>query len=391
MGSPPCLPHRSRRSRCSTVATGARRWPTASALWRASLLAVLLVDRLTTSRAGTEVALTGATSDRAAGRPRSRGRRTAALPRRPLAGPPAALGHAAGEPRRFAVLGALVGAAVEGQWLALLGTGFCGGLTTYSAFAVQSVRRWTASRLGVRRDHRHRLSGALATLGSPAHHGRCPSVAPRVRLRSLRDTRLVPRARQTPAPARAPVDVPVATAGWSRSARRWRARGAEEHDADGRWLIPGLWDQHVHLDQWTLVSQRLDLTGTRSVEEVLDRVVARLGVGPEGPVLGWGHRSASWTRQPTVRELDAGHRRSPRGPDQRRRSQRLAQQRRPSAGYGCRHGTTSCRESEWFQAYPRLGRVVGTDGTSPDAYRHTLRTQPPRGSPDWSTSSSISH
>lgn len=38
------------------------------------------------------------------------------------------------------VLGLLVGAAVEGRWLALLGTGFCGGLTTYSAFAVQSVQ-----------------------------------------------------------------------------------------------------------------------------------------------------------------------------------------------------------------------------------------------------------
>jgi len=38
------------------------------------------------------------------------------------------------------VLGALVGGAVEGRAMALLGTGFCGGLTTYSAFAVQSVR-----------------------------------------------------------------------------------------------------------------------------------------------------------------------------------------------------------------------------------------------------------
>ena len=37
------------------------------------------------------------------------------------------------------VLGALVGAAVGGNELALLGTGFCGGLTTYSSFAVQSV------------------------------------------------------------------------------------------------------------------------------------------------------------------------------------------------------------------------------------------------------------
>jgi fluoride exporter len=38
------------------------------------------------------------------------------------------------------VLGALAGAAVDGHVYALWGTGFCGGLTTYSAFSVQAVR-----------------------------------------------------------------------------------------------------------------------------------------------------------------------------------------------------------------------------------------------------------
>jgi CrcB protein len=37
------------------------------------------------------------------------------------------------------VLGALVGAGASASTMALLGTGFCGGLTTYSSFAVQSV------------------------------------------------------------------------------------------------------------------------------------------------------------------------------------------------------------------------------------------------------------
>jgi CrcB protein len=45
------------------------------------------------------------------------------------------------------VLGLLVGDAVHGGRFALLGTGLCGGLTTYSAFAVQSVQSAGSSRV----------------------------------------------------------------------------------------------------------------------------------------------------------------------------------------------------------------------------------------------------
>ena len=106
-------------------------------------------------------------------------------------------------------------------------------------------------------------------------------------------------------------------------------------DAGGRWLVPGLWDQHVHFTQWSVTAARLDTSGTSCAEDVLARVQGRLAaMGPVGsggaassgggagagagrgsgagsggtayPVVqGFGHRTATWPRQPTVTELDA--------------------------------------------------------------------------------------
>ena len=419
-GSPPCRPRRSRRSSCST----GRHRPRPGLLPRHAV------------RFPAGGAARGPADHRAAAAGlRARGGRR-------VTGLLVALGAAVGAPLRYlaghwldrrlhwgtllvnlvgsAMLGALVGAAVEGHWLALLGTGFCGGLTTYSAFAVQTVRGGTATRLGVRRDDRHRLPrrgcpGAprcqhpdLGGAGSPRSAARrdartlaafssvnvAPPCLPRrpgpthapdparfardeqvgqhplgcvqecwvhrsttregsvaqrrpVTAASflLRNTRLVPVMPATPTvlpdpPVGIPLDVLVIDGRVVEVGENLpRPPRANEHDADGRWLIPGLWDQHVHLDQWTQVSQRLDLTGTRSVEEVLDRVVARLAEGPEGPVLGMG---ASLRRvDPAAHRQRArrSHRRSHRDPDQRRRSQRMAQQHGPglAAAVGTGH------------------------------------------------------
>ena len=59
-----------------------------------------------------------------------------------------------------------------------------------------------------------------------------------------------------------------------------RAAGIEEYDAQGRWAIPGLWDAHVHLAQWTARRDRLDLAGTESPAEALARVSDRLAEPP---------------------------------------------------------------------------------------------------------------
>ena len=83
-----------------------------------------------------------------------------------------------------------------------------------------------------------------------------------------------------------------------------RPAGIEEVDAEGRWLIPGLWDTHTHLKMWTATTGRVDMVGTRSVDEALNRLRSRLATSPGRPVVGYGHRPITWPSQPTVADLD---------------------------------------------------------------------------------------
>ncbi|WP_183096256.1 amidohydrolase family protein, partial [Nocardioides stalactiti] len=83
-----------------------------------------------------------------------------------------------------------------------------------------------------------------------------------------------------------------------------RPSGVDEHDAEGRWLMPGLWDSHVHLGQWTLARQRLDTSRVGSVEEAVDLVAHQVSERPGTPVIGWGHRPGTWDREPRAADLD---------------------------------------------------------------------------------------
>ncbi|MGB5953410.1 MAG: amidohydrolase family protein [Ornithinimicrobium sp.] len=82
-----------------------------------------------------------------------------------------------------------------------------------------------------------------------------------------------------------------------------------ELHAQGRWAIPGLWDQHVHMTQWALGYARLDTSPAHSPEHACSMVASALANGgahtPTGVLSGWGHRSAGWAEQPTVAALDA--------------------------------------------------------------------------------------
>lgn len=81
-----------------------------------------------------------------------------------------------------------------------------------------------------------------------------------------------------------------------------RPRG-DTIEADGRFLIPGLWDHHVHTTQWALAAQRADLDGAVSPADAARRVAAS-PVLPDGRRVGAGYRDALWHERPTVALLD---------------------------------------------------------------------------------------
>jgi hypothetical protein len=150
-----------------------------------------------------------------------------------------------------------------------------------------------------------------------------------------------------------------------------RPDGVEEVDAEGRWLVPGLWDQHVHFTQWVDRRQRLDLSGATSVEEASAIVAARIAAAPGSPVIGWGHRSAFMGRDGTTAELDAVSTEVPillvSGDAHHAWANTLAFN---LLGLPAREDVV--RENEWFDAYPRIGVLAGGATDPPDAYRDAL-------------------
>ncbi|GGD77377.1 amidohydrolase [Microbacterium murale] len=74
-------------------------------------------------------------------------------------------------------------------------------------------------------------------------------------------------------------------------------------DADGAWVVPGLWDNHVHTVQWALASEREQLGAAVSAVDAASRMsdVAPLA---DGRRVGTGFRDAFWADAPSLEVLD---------------------------------------------------------------------------------------
>lgn len=159
-----------------------------------------------------------------------------------------------------------------------------------------------------------------------------------------------------------------------------RPPGATESDLGGRWLMPGLWDQHVHFSQWAQRLSRFDLTPAVSaghtVQMVAERLYAGFTPGPSGVLVGWGFRTGTWPEPGTVEQLDAVTGTMPVvliSGDGHTGWLNSAALRR----FGLPERQTVLTEGEWFDLYTALGEAPGvaeeTESVVDEAVRQASR------------------
>ncbi|NQX27594.1 amidohydrolase family protein [Microbacteriaceae bacterium VKM Ac-2854] len=78
-------------------------------------------------------------------------------------------------------------------------------------------------------------------------------------------------------------------------------------ELDGRWVVPGLWDNHTHFSQWAMTARRLDVSSAGSAREAAELVAARIAHDPGATdtLIGYGFRDGLWPDEPTTAVLDA--------------------------------------------------------------------------------------
>lgn len=157
-----------------------------------------------------------------------------------------------------------------------------------------------------------------------------------------------------------PVDVRLAGEHVVDVAPRLAARPQEAVlDGEGRWLIPGLWDQHVHSRQWAQSFARLDLGSATSAAQVAELVHGAVVGAPRDELFeGYGFRDALWPDLPTTTALDQA---SPDVPIVLVSGDVHCGWLNTAAWrfLGLRPAPGPVREHEWFDLLARIGRLSG--------------------------------
>jgi predicted amidohydrolase YtcJ len=83
-------------------------------------------------------------------------------------------------------------------------------------------------------------------------------------------------------------------------------------DLNGKLILPGICDAHIHFYEWSLSLQEVQLAGTRSKAEMMDRIAERAAQPVEGEpaeawIIGRGWNESRWgeTDFPTAADIDA--------------------------------------------------------------------------------------
>ncbi len=83
-------------------------------------------------------------------------------------------------------------------------------------------------------------------------------------------------------------------------------------DLDGKLMLPGICDAHIHFYEWSLSLREVQLAGTRSKAEMLDRIATRAALPFDGNpsdhwIIGRGWNESRWgeTDFPTAADVDA--------------------------------------------------------------------------------------
>ena len=79
---------------------------------------------------------------------------------------------------------------------------------------------------------------------------------------------------------------------------------AGDVDAEGDEVLPGLWDEHVHIRSWAQMRTRADLLPADDSDAVVEILRKHPTDGVE-PIIGHGLRWALWANPPTMSALDA--------------------------------------------------------------------------------------